>query len=133
MHILTEKQFDSLTEKQYNEHERREVMFKKNKAIKEQALNYQKLREEKNGLVKNLVRLSRHENDLVEFESLGTGKKVGLHRIGSSNRVVGFANGWNEEEIQVYAKFLEIFLGAKVEEVKDIFVTLEEVERAKTE
>ena len=108
-------------------------MFKKNKAIKEQALNYQKLREEKNGLVKNLVRLSRHENDLVEFESLGTGKKVGLHRIGSSNRVVGFANGWNEEEIQVYAKFLEIFLGAKVEEVKDIFVTLEEVERAKTE
>ena len=108
-------------------------MFKKNKAIKEQALNYQKLREEKNGLVKNLVRLSRHENDLVEFESLGTGKKVGLHRIGSTNRVVGFANGWNEEEIQVYAKFLEIFLGAKVEEVKDIFVTLEEVERAKTE
>lgn len=108
-------------------------MFKKNKAIKEQALNYQKLREEKNGLVKNLVRLSRHENDLVEFESLGTGKKVGLHRIGSTNRVVGFANGWNEEEMQVYAKFLEIFLGAKVEEVKDIFVTLEEVERAETE
>ena len=56
-------------------------MFKKDKAIKEQALNYQKLREEKNGLVKNLVRLSRHENDLVEFESLGTGKKVGLHQV----------------------------------------------------
>ena len=108
-------------------------MFKKNKEIKEQAQNYQKLREEKNGLVKNLVRLSRHENDLVEFESLGTGKKVGLHRIGSRNRVLGFANGWNEEEMQVYAKFLEIFLGAKVEEVKDIFVTLEEVEGAKTE
>ena len=108
-------------------------MFKKDRAIKEQALNYQKLREEKNGLVKNLVRLSRHENDLVEFESLGTGKKVGLHRIGSSNRVLGFARGWNEEEIQVYAKFLEILLGAKIEEVKDIFVTLEEVEGAKTE
>ncbi len=108
-------------------------MFKKNKEIKEQAQNYQKLREEKNGLVKNLVRLSRHENDLVEFESLGTGKKVGLHRIGSRNRVLGFANGWNEEEMQVYAKFLEIFLGAKVEEVKDIFVTLEEVEGAETE
>ncbi|HFU4216564.1 TPA: hypothetical protein ACGO8D_001930 [Streptococcus suis] len=108
-------------------------MFKKNKEIKEQAQNYQKLREEKNGLVKNLVRLSRHENDLVEFESLGTGKKVGLHRIGSTNRVLGFANGWNEEEMQVYAKFLEIFLGAKVEEVKDIFVTLEEVEGAETE
>ena len=78
MHILTEKQFDSLTEKQYNERERREVMFKKYKEIKEQAeqaLNYQKLREEKNGLVKNLVRLSRHENDLLEFESLGTRKK----------------------------------------------------------
>lgn len=103
-------------------------MFKKNKAIKEQALNYQKLREKKNGLVKNLVRLSRHENDLVEFESLGTGKKVGLHRIGSTNRVLGFANGWNDEEMQVYAKFLEIFLGAKVEEVKDIYITLEEVE-----
>ena len=29
---------------------------------------------EKNGLVKNVVRLSRHENDLVEFESLRTGK-----------------------------------------------------------
>ena len=68
-------------------------MFKKDKAIKEQALNYQKLREEKNGLVKNLVRLSRHENDLVEFESLGTGKKVGLHRIGSSNRVLGSLEG----------------------------------------
>ena len=109
-------------------------MFKKNKAIKEQALNYQKLREEKNGLVKNLVRLSRHENDLVEFEGLGTGKKFGIHRIGSTNRVVGFvANGRNEEEIQVYAKFLEILLGAKIEEVKDIFVTLEEVEGAKTE
>lgn len=108
-------------------------MFKKNKEIKEQAQNYQKLREEKNGLIKNLVRLSRHENDLVEFESLGTGKKVGLHRIGSTNRVLGFANGWNEEEMQVYAKFLEIFLGAKVEEVKDIFVTLEEVEGAETE
>ena len=26
---LTEKQFDSLTEKQYNEHERRDVMFKR--------------------------------------------------------------------------------------------------------
>ena len=57
---------------------------------------------------------------MVEFESLGTGKKVGLHRIGSSNRVLGFARGWNEEEIQVYAKFLEILLGAKIEEVKDI-------------
>ena len=110
-------------------------MFKKYKEIKEQALNYRKLREEKNGLVKNLVRvrLSRHENDLLEFESLGTGKKVGFHRIGSTNRVAGFANGWNEEEMQVYAKFLEIFLGAKVEEVKDIFVTLEEVECAETE
>ena len=107
-------------------------MFKKNKEIKEQAQNYQKLREEKNGLVKNLVRLSRHENDLLEFESLGTGKKVGFHRIGT-NRIVGFANGWNEEEMQVYAKFLEIFLGAKTEEVKDIFVMLEEVEVAKTE
>ena len=107
-------------------------MFKKNKAIKEQALNYQKLREEKNGLVKNLVILSWHENDLLEFESLGTGKKVGFHRIGT-NRIVGFANGWNEEEMQVYAKFLEIFLGAKTEEVKDIFVMLEEVEVAKTE
>lgn len=106
-------------------------MFKKYKEIKEQAWNYQKLREEKNGLVKNLVRLSRHENDLVEFESLRTGKKVGFHRIGT-NRVVGFAKGWSEGEIQVYAKFLEIFLGAKTEEVKDIFVTLEEVESAKT-
>lgn len=104
-------------------------MFKK---YKEQALNYRKLREEKNGLVKNLVILSRHENDLLEFESLGTGKKVGFHRIGT-NRIVGFANGWNEEEMQVYAKFLEIFLGAKTEEVKDIFVMLEEVEVAKTE
>ena len=109
-------------------------MFKKYKEIKEQALNYRKLRrEEKNGLVKNLVILSRHENDLLEFESLGTGKKVGFHRIGSTNRVVGFANGWNEEEMQVYAKFLEIFLGAKTEEVKDILVMLEEVEGAKTE
>lgn len=111
-------------------------MFKKYKEIKEQAeqaLNYQKLREEKNGLVKNLVRLSRHENDLLEFESLGTRKKFGFHRIGSTNRVVGFANGWNDEEMQVYAKFLEIFLGAKTEEVKDIFVMLEEVEGAKTE
>ena len=108
-------------------------MFKKYKEIKEQALNYRKLREEKNGLVKNLVRLSRHENDLLEFESLRTGKKVGFHRIGSTNRFVGFANGWNEEEMQVYAKFLEIFLGAKTEEVKDIFVMLEEVEVAKTE
>lgn len=109
-------------------------MFKKNKEIKEQAQNYQILRGEKNGLVKNVVRLSRHENDLVEFESLRTGKKFGLHRIGSTNRVVGFvAKGWNEEEIQVYAKFLEILLGAKIEEVKDIFVTLEEVEGAKTE
>lgn len=109
-------------------------MFKKNKEIKEQAQNYQILRGEKNGLVKNVVRLSRHENDLVEFESLRTGKKFGFHRIGSSNRVVGFvAKGWNEEEIQVYAKFLEILLGAKIEEVKDIFVTLEEVEGAKTE
>lgn len=35
--------------------------------------------------------------------------------------------------MQVYAKFLEIFLGAKTEEVKDIFVMLEEVEVAKTE
>ena len=33
----------------------------------------------------------------------------------------------------MYAKFLEILLGAKIEEVKDIFVTLEEVEGAKTE
>ena len=47
--------------------------------------------------------------------------------------MLGFARGWNEEEIQVYAKFLEILLGAKIEEVKDIFVTLEEVEGAKTE
>ena len=44
-------------------------MFKKYKEIKEQALNYRKLREEKNGLVKNLVILSRHENDLLEFEN----------------------------------------------------------------
>lgn len=110
-------------------------MFKKNKEIKEQAQNYQILRGEKNGLVKNVVRLSRHENDLVEFEGLRTGKKFGLHRIGSTNRVLGFVNAkaWNEKEIQVYAEFLEIFLGAKIEEVKDIFVTLEEVEGAKTE
>lgn len=108
-------------------------MFKKNKEIKEQAQNYQILRGETNGLVKNVVRLSRHENDLVEFETLRTGKKFGLHRIGSTNKVMGFAKGWNEEEIQVYAKFLEILLGAKIEEVKDIFVTLEEVEGAKTE
>ena len=108
-------------------------MIKKYKEIKEQAWNYQKLREEKNGLVKNLVRLSRHENDLVEFESLRTGKKVGFHRIGNTNRIVGFANGWSEEEIQVFGKFCETFLGAKIEEVKDIFVTLKEVESAKTE
>ena len=39
------------------------------------------MRGEKNGLVKNVVRLSRHENDLVEFESLRTGKKFGLHQL----------------------------------------------------
>ena len=109
-------------------------MFKKNKENKRAGSELSNIEGRKEWACKNVVRLSRHENDLVEFESLRTGKKFGLHRIGSSNRVVGFvAKGWNEEEIQVYAKFLEILLGAKIEEVKDIFVTLEEVEGAKTE
>ncbi|HEM3978546.1 TPA: hypothetical protein U1V29_002049 [Streptococcus suis] len=108
-------------------------MFKKNKEIKEQARRYRVLRGEEDWYVKNVVRLSDHQCELVEFECLRTGKTFGLHRLGSTNRVLGFARGWNEEEIQVYAKFLEILLGAKIEEVKDIFVTLEEVEGAKTE
>ena len=59
-------------------------MFKKNKEIKEQAQNYQILRGETNGLVKNVVRLSRHENDLVEFDTYAL---IPAEVVGASVRV----------------------------------------------
>ena len=71
---------------------------------------------------------------MVEFESLRTGKKFDFIELVVQTEWWGLLlKGGMREEIQVYAKFLEILLGAKIEEVKDIFVTLEEVEGAKTE
>lgn len=103
--------------------------FKKRKETQRRAFKYQELFKGYVGYVKYPVRLTRHEQDLVEFEATNTGKIIGFHRI-NANRVAAYARGeLTDEEVQVFIKFSEMFLGAEIEEVQSggQFLILKEV------
>lgn len=108
--------------------------FKKRKETQRRAFKYQELFKGYVGYVKYPVKLSRHEQDLIELEATNTGKIIGFHRFTNTNRVAAYARGkLTDEEVQVFIKFSEMFLGAEIEEVQSggQFLILKEVWNAK--
>lgn len=97
---------------------KREQKRRKAEEMRRQAIDYQELFEGYDRSRRYPVRLLRHERDLIEFEATNTGVSVGFHRFTDTNRVAAYVRGFNDEEMDIFIRFSQMFLGAEIEEVQ---------------
>lgn len=97
---------------------KREEKRRKAEEMRRQAIDYQELFEGYDRSRRYPVRLLRHEGDLVELEATNTGVSVGFHRFTDTNRVAAYVRGFNDEEMDIFIRFSQMFLGAEIEEVQ---------------